>query len=43
MRLNEFRRWWIAGAFALALPAMGIGQAQTKSAAPTITVYQDPT
>ena len=43
MLSNTFCRLWIAGAFAFVLLAVGIGDSQIKPAAPTITVYQDPT
>jgi hypothetical protein len=43
MLSNRFCHLWIAGAFAFVLLATGIGDSQTKPAAPTIIVYQDPT
>lgn len=43
MLLNRFSYFWIAGGFVFMLLAAGIGDSQTKPAAPTITVYQDPT
>lgn len=43
MLSNTFCRLWIAGTFAFVLLTIGIGDSQTKPAAPTITVFQDPT
>jgi hypothetical protein len=43
MGSSRFHRLWIVGAFAFMLAAIGIGHSQTKPAAPTVTVYQDPT
>lgn len=43
MLSKSFCGLWIAAAFALVLLTIGIGDSQTKPAAPTITVFQDPT
>lgn len=42
MLLNRVSRYWVAGGFVFMLLAAGIGNSQMP-AAPTITVYQDPT
>ena len=43
MLLNKFSRFWVAGGFVFMLLAPGIADSQIRPAAPTITVYQDPT